>query len=126
MKPPAFWPLLLIAVAPLAGCAQPRPAPLYAWGDFARLQYEALEHRSMDRDVQIHTMSRQADAAHASGAALPPGFRAHLAFLELEAGQADAALDGLQAERAAFPESAPFIDPLILRIGAQRLKEHRQ
>lgn len=63
MMPCACWPLLALAAGLFAGCAQPGPAPLHAWGDLA--------------------------------------------------------------ERAAFPESAPFIDPLIQRIETQRLKEHR-
>ncbi|MCH2000092.1 DUF4810 domain-containing protein, partial [Achromobacter xylosoxidans] len=43
----------------------------------------------------------------------PPGFRAHLGMLYLKLGDGAKGLEQLEGEKAAFPESKPFMDFLL-------------
>jgi hypothetical protein len=106
---------LALWVTLLAGCAQ-APKPLYAWETFPRLQYEALLREGASVNSQITTMDAHAEKARATGAALPPGFRAHLGMLHLSLGNADQARQLWQAEKAAFPESSDYMDRLLKRL----------
>ena len=51
-----------------------------------------------------------AEQARARGNALPPGFRAQMALLHLQLGRDGEALDLIDAEKAAFPESTQYMD----------------
>lgn len=105
----------LVGLLVLAGCAQP-PKPLYLWETFPRVQYEALLGEGASPFEQIRAMEAHAEKARAAGAALPPGFRAHLGKLHLEVGNPAAAYEMWQAEKTAFPESAPYMDQLLKRL----------
>ena len=109
--------LALAGAAALVGCATPTP-PLYLWGEFPKMQYEALRANgtpSAQRMVDIEAHMEKAAAAHA---ALPPGFRAHLGMLKLANGDAGQARALWQAEKTAFPESTPYMDQLLKRLDA--------
>lgn len=102
---------LALAALLLGACAtQP---PLYDWGDYPRQQYELLKRDGVDPNAQITAMQAQAEQARAANRALPPGFRAHLGLLQLSVGHADEARAMWQAEKLAFPESAPYMDQLL-------------
>jgi hypothetical protein len=101
----------------LAGCAA-KPVPLYMWESFPHQQYDVLMHESASADDQIHAMEEHANKARATNAALPPGFRAHLGMLELQVGHAQRARELFESEKAAFPESAPYMDRLLAKLGA--------
>jgi hypothetical protein len=96
----------------LAGCAEP-PKRLYHWEDFQRQLYEHFKADSSGPEEQLRVLNAQAEKARASGAALPPGFRAHLAMLYLRLGREGEAKEALQAEKASFPESSPYMDFLL-------------
>lgn len=100
-----------------AGCAQP-PKQMYMWEKFPRLQYDVLLKEGYSADAQILELQAHAEKARAGGAALPPGFRAHLGMLYLSVGKADEARGEWQAEKLAFPESAPYMDRLLKRLEA--------
>lgn len=111
--------LAFIAIL-LAGCARGEPT-LYLWGSFPTQQYRYLLHEDLTVDEQIReleALAEQAGAAHpilpAGFRTLPPGFRAHLGMLYLEAGNPQRTRELWLAEKAAFPESAPFIDGQLL------------
>jgi hypothetical protein len=108
----------LCACIALAGCAQRGPAPLYQWETFPRLQYDVLLRSGTGSPEQIAQLEAQAEKARGSGAALPPGFRAHLGMLKLAAGDPDRARELWLAEKAAFPESAAYMDRLLKRLAA--------
>ncbi|MCW7537479.1 DUF4810 domain-containing protein [Aquabacterium sp. A7-Y] len=110
--------LLVGAIAVLAGCANRGTAPLYLWESFPRQQYQTLLREGSDTEAQIRDLEAHAEKARGSGAALPPGFRAHLGMLHLSVGNADQARQLWQAEKAAFPESAPYMDQLLKRLDA--------
>lgn len=110
-------------VALLVGCAHKGPGPLYMWEAFPKQQYEALLRGGAPAGDQISALEAHAEKARAAGAALPPGFRAHLAILKLSVGNADEARRLLVAEKTAFPESAPYMDQFLKRLDAPASKE---
>ena len=116
--------LLAACIAVLAGCAHKAPAPLYMWEAFPKMQYETLLHPGVTPLEQVGAMEAQAEKARAAGAALPPGFRAHLGMLKLSAGDVDQARQLWQAEKAAFPESTPYMDQLLKRLDAPAKKDN--
>jgi hypothetical protein len=115
--------LLGACIALLAGCAHKAPAPLYMWETFPKMQYDTLLRPGMAPLEQVGAMEAQAEKARAAGASLPPGFRAHLGMLKLAAGDADQARQLWLAEKAAFPESTPYMDQLLKRLDAPATKD---
>lgn len=105
----------LAAAVLSAGCAQ-APKTLYHWDNFPQVQYQHLLARSGNVTDQILAMEAHATKARAAGQAVPPGFRAHLGMLQLSAGSAEQARALWEAEKAAFPESAPYMDQLLKRL----------
>jgi hypothetical protein len=114
--------LLAAGMALFAGCAHKAPAPLYMWEAFPKMQYDTLLRPGVTPVEQVAAMQAQAERARAAGAALPPGFRAHLGMLKLSAGDVDQARQLWQAEKAAFPESTPYMDQLLKRLDAPAKK----
>jgi hypothetical protein len=106
----------VVLVGSLFACAD-KPT-LYMWETFPRQQYDVLLHEGASPDEQMHAMELHATKARAANAALPPGFRAHLGMLELNAGRADRAKELFEQEKAAFPESAPYMDRLLAKLAA--------
>lgn len=105
-------------IALLGGCAQKGLPPLYMWETFPRMQYDTLLRAGVSPLEQVGAMEAHAEKARADGAALPPGFRAHLGMLKLSAGDPDQARQLWQGEKAAFPESSPYMDHLLKRLEA--------
>lgn len=103
----------------LAGCAQPA-RPLYHWEGYQRQVYQHLKGEAANPQEQLRVLEAQAEKARAAGATLPPGFRAHMGLLYLQLGRADEAHQSLLAERAAFPESAPYMDFLLKGFAAPK------
>lgn len=116
--------LACLGISLLVGCAHKGPGPLYMWEGFPRQQYEALQRGGSSAEEQITALEAHAEKARAAGAALPPGFRAHLAMLKLSAGNPDEARRLLVAEKTAFPESAPYMDQFLKRLDAPASKEN--
>jgi hypothetical protein len=106
---------VLLTLFALFGCAQ-APKSLYMWENFPRQQYEVLLQEGASSEGQIQAMEAHAEKARAANAALPPGFRAHLGMLQLATGNTVAARLAWQAEKAAFPESAVYMDTLLKRL----------
>lgn len=106
------------AMAALAGCAQP-PKTMYMWENYPRQQYETLLREGMNSQEQILALEAHIEKARAAGAAVPPGLRAHLGMLQLSEGKPDQARALWQQEKAAFPESAAYIDQLLKRLDSQ-------
>lgn len=108
--------LLAATVAATAvGCAQ-SPQPLYHWDGYQRQLYEHFKADASGPEEQLQILLSQAEKARGAGAALPPGFRAHLGMLYLELGRADEARQQFESEKAAFPESATYMDFLLKRM----------
>ena len=105
------------AVGMLVGCAA-KPVPLYMWESFPHQQYDTLQRAGASPEEQMLAMERHMEKARGANQALPPGFRAHLGMLELNVGHADRARQLFEAEKSAFPESAPYMDRLLAKLGA--------
>lgn len=99
----------------LGGCAQ-APKSLYMWESFPNQQYQTLLREAASPDAQIQALQAHTEKARAAGAALPPGFRAHLGMLHLATGDASTARQMWQAEKSAFPESGRYMDTLLKRL----------
>jgi hypothetical protein len=116
MKPLVFLSARAIAALALGfalvGCAQP-VKPLYHWEGFQRQMYEHFKGDGSSPGEQLAVLEAQAQKAAASGAVLPPGFRAHLAVVYLKLGRDAEARQQLEGEKAAFPESAAYMDFLL-------------
>lgn len=113
----------LVAIAAIAaigialgGCAQPGPRPLYQWDGFQRQLYEYFKGDSSSPEEQLQVLQAQAQKALGAGAALPPGFRGHLAMIYLRLGRFDEAKLQLESEKASFPESTAYMDFLLKRM----------
>lgn len=107
---------LTLGVMALAGCATP-VKPLYVWDAFPRQQYSTLlREGNAGPDEQIRVLEAVAEKARATQGVLPPGFRAHLGMLYLGAGNPQRARELWAGEKAAFPESAPYMDRLLKRL----------
>lgn len=99
----------------LVGCAE-APKRLYHWEGFQGQLYEHFKADRSSPEDQLRILNAQAQKARASGAVLPPGFRAHLAMIYLRLGRDGEAKQELEAEKASFPESAPYMDFLLKRM----------
>jgi hypothetical protein len=106
----------------LAGCAA-GPKPLYHWEGYQRQVYESFKGDSTGPAEQLGVMQIQAEKARAAGAALPPGFRAHIALLQLRMGRYDEARRMIEEEKAAFPESAHYMDFVLKSMGEKSDKK---
>jgi len=93
----------------LTACASD-PKTLYAWGDYPDHIYHYLKGEDAGYHEAIQALEEHARMADADRRDLPPGFRAHLGLLYLKNGQPDKAVGYFQEEKAAFPESGPFMD----------------
>jgi len=100
------------------GCAQPKR--LYHWEAFQGQLYEYFKADTSSPEEQLRILGAQVEKARASGAALPPGFRAHLAMLYLRLGRDGEAKQELEAEKVNFPESAQYMDFLLKRMTAPK------
>jgi hypothetical protein len=112
-------PLRLVAAmamgSVLIGCAQ-APKQRYHWEGFQGQLYEYFKADSSSPEEQLRALDAQVQKARASGAALPPGFRAHLAMIYLRLGRDGEAKQELEAEKANFPESTQYMDFLLKRM----------
>lgn len=102
---------LLGAVA-LTGCATP-PAQMYHWSGYQQSVYDYMKGDVADPSTQLQRMTAQADVARAAKRPLPPGFRAHVAMLDIQLGNYGDAKQQFEAEKLAFPESAQYMDFLL-------------
>lgn len=112
--------LAVLAVASLVGCANTANRPLYHWEGYQRQVYEFLNGDGTTESEQLTVMQEQVEKARAKDAALPPGFRAHLAMVHIRLGNYDEARQLIEAEKAAFPESTQYMDFVLKSMGAKK------
>jgi hypothetical protein len=91
---------------------------MYMWEAYPRQQYDTLLRVSASPDEQIAALDAHVEKARGASAVLPPGLRAHLGMLKLSAGNPDEARRLWEGEKAAFPESAPYMNQLLKRLNA--------
>ena len=109
-------PLMIAAssLALLVGCASaPRPQPLYAWYGYETQLDQWFRQTSTSPDVQLQSMQKDLQRMQSAGQRVPPGFRAHIGLLHGQMGDLVSMRSMLEAEKAAFPESAAYMDFLL-------------
>ena len=97
----------------LGGCAT-GPGPLYYWGDYQPALYGHFTKESGPQE-QIASLEAGLEKARAAGKPVPPGYNAHLGLLYAEGEQTDQMLKYFEAEKALYPESAPYMDFLLAK-----------
>jgi len=103
--------LLLPALALLTGCAAPT---LYSWGRYEDQVY--VMYAKPDKataELQVAKLDEDLEKARSKNKPVPPGFHAHLGYLCYQLGNGDRARQEFAAEKAAFPESAVFVDRML-------------
>lgn len=76
---------------------------MYQWEGYQRQVYEYFKGDGSTPVEQLVVMQSHAERARAAGAALPPGFRAHMAMLHLRLGRDDQAQEMIEQKRRRFP-----------------------
>jgi len=99
----------------LAACAQ-TSRNMYDWQAYEPSVYAYLKDTEGDYAAQAEGLEQNVETARASNTALPPGFRAHLGLLYLKLGKEGQAMEQLESEKLAFPESTPFMDFLMKNV----------
>ena len=85
---------------------------MYSWDSYQPAVYDYLQGDE-DLAAKALAMEKNIETARAGNKALPPGFHAHLGLLYLQQGKGAQAMEQIQSERTAFPESTPFMDFLL-------------
>jgi len=102
----------------MTACASPE---LYRWGRYEEsigAMYSASS--GYDPAAEAARLVDQIEQTENRGQRVPPGVRAHVGFLLIEAGNGERGMTYLAAEKAAFPESATFVDGLLARLQEKR------
>lgn len=97
----------------VSGCAT-APQSLYYWGDYQAQVYEGFKGET-SQEEQIHKLEETQAKAASAGKPVPPGFNAHVGFLYGLIGRADEMVSHFSSEKKLFPESAVYIDFLMLK-----------
>jgi hypothetical protein len=103
--------VLLAAGLALAGCAE---KTLYRWDEYQPQVADHFKGGSPDAEIAVLEEGVQkAQATPGGTSTLPPGYRAQLGYLYGLTGKTDLMLQQFAAEKAAFPESATYMDFLL-------------
>lgn len=110
--------ILLVALAGaaalFAGCKSP---DIYYWGNYENVIYGMYAHPDkVPPEAQVQILEEDEHRAISANKPLPPGFHAHLGFAYAELGKLDLARKEFEAEKAAFPESAVFMDRILVNL----------
>ncbi len=101
----------------LGACAAHPPQTIYAWGSYEDLIYTSqVKPGSLTPRAEVDVLQKDRELARAANKPLPPGWHAYLGYLYFEDGEADLAKVELDAEKAAFPESATFVDQIFANL----------
>lgn len=110
--------LLALAVIALGGCSSSKQ--LYSWDQYQPTIYQYYLQDQSGPQEQIATLEKVVEKSKAKAKSIPPGLYAHLGLLYANVGQPDRAYQYFEAEKALFPESAPFMDFLLKQKGAKK------
>jgi hypothetical protein len=95
------------------GCS----TPLYEWGDYQGSLYRQFKRDgASDLGEDTRRLQAQVENSIQRGRVVPPGVRAHIGYLCYLAGDGAGAEAHFNAEKAAFPESAVFVDGTLARM----------
>lgn len=105
--------IALLVLAASGACTQ----QMYYWGSYDA-SIAAIYGSETGFDVAAHVdrLAVEVEQAEHRGERVGPGIRAHVGFLLVEAGNTARGVAFLEAEKAAFPESAVFLDGMLARL----------
>lgn len=106
----SFMLAVFAAMLALTGCAT--KTTLYEWGPYEDQVYAYFKNQ--DPEEQILVLEEHAKEVQDYGGKLPPGYRAHLGLLYAKVGRNKEFVAALEEEKTFFPESAPYIDRLLI------------
>jgi hypothetical protein len=106
--------LSIAALAALTAVAACAPAARFEWGAYEPALY-AYSQNPENREAYRTALERAIEAGRKRDA-VAPGLLAELGYLHLQAGETAQALVLFKEERTRFPESAVFMDRVIVRI----------
>ncbi|MCG8708532.1 DUF4810 domain-containing protein [Brenneria sp. 4F2] len=104
--------VLLVAATILASCAS-EPKTIYHWERYQPTIYEYYQQDKVSPEEQIASLQASMEKAKAKNKPVPPGLHAQLGLLYANTGRDGEARQQFAAEKAQFPESAPFMDFLL-------------
>jgi hypothetical protein len=106
--------LVWLLALSMIGCA---PPTLYSWGHYEELIYVSYAAPGKaSPELQVEKLEEDYQKARAQNKPVPPGFHAHLGYLYFQLGKLDQARQEFETEKAQFPESAVFIDRLLVNL----------
>jgi hypothetical protein len=106
----------LLGAVLLCGCVS-RPTTLYSWGSYEEGIYASYAARNdFPVEKQISQLEADYQRARADNKPVPPGWHAHLGYLYYQAGKPDQARQEFLSEKSAYPESAVFMDRLLVNL----------
>lgn len=106
--------MCVVGVSLLAGCRSP---DIYYWGNYENVIYGMYAHPDkVPPDAQIQILEADEHKAVSANKPLPPGFHAHLGYAYFETGKLDLARHEFEMEKQAFPESAVFVDRILVNL----------
>ena len=109
--------LLLMVAALLTGCAEPS---IYSWGRYESVVYTTFsDPGKVPPERQVELLEEDYQKARSENKPVPTGFHAHLGYLYVQLGKADAARQEFETEKSLFPESAVFMDRLLKNLAKQ-------
>jgi hypothetical protein len=109
--------LLPVCILLLTGCAAPT---LYTWGHYEELIYVSYAAPGkVSPEMQVMKLEEDYQKARATNKRMPPGWHAQQGYLYYQLGKMDQAHREFLTEKAEFPESAVFIDRLLVNFKKQ-------
>lgn len=96
----------------LSGCAS-KPSTLYQWQGYQANVDRHFRADSASLDAQVQSMQSDLQKIQAQGAAVPPGYHAHLGLLYGQQGNMEGFVAQMQMEKKLFPESQTYVDFLL-------------
>jgi len=109
----------VVSVLMLSGCAS-APKSTYYWGGYEKLIHDMyVDPGSIDPAIQIAQLTGDIQQAQNNSQPSPPGVHAHLGYMYSLQGNVELSTAEFLEEKKLFPESASFIDGMLMRA-----KEH--
>jgi len=107
----------------LTACSQTKP--LYYYGEYSEAYYASEKELSHESQLQLQQAIEEAiqNAPEGTSGRVAPGLYANLGYLNLKMGKNKKAIENFQQEKALYPESAKFMDRMILKIQKMEEKE---
>jgi hypothetical protein len=97
-----------------AGCRSP---DIYYWGNYENVIYGSYAHPDkVPPEAQVQKLAQDEHKALSANKPLPPGFHAHLGYAYFQLGKLDLARQEFETEKKDFPESAVFMDRLLVNL----------